>query len=224
MRLLVVEDEPRMLELLRRGLTEEGHTVLCAVDGDRAWLELREQEFDVVILDVMLPKMSGFELALRMRTEKNFTPVLMLTAKDSVPDIVQGLDLGADDYMTKPFSFNELLLRLRAVRRRASACQAPRLQVADLWLDPMTHEVSRAGEAISLTRTEYNLLERLMSNAGRVVPRDMLILSVWGRKPEIEDNTLDAFMRLLRHKIDNHGRERLIRTVRGVGYMMRPEV
>lgn len=212
-----------MLELLRRGLTEEGHTVLCAVDGDQAWLELQEQEFDVVILDVMLPKMSGFELALRLRTEKKFTPVLMLTAKDSVPDIVQGLDLGADDYMTKPFSFNELLLRLRAVKRRASACQPPRLQVADLWLDPMTHEVSRAGEAISLTRTEYNLLERLMSNAGRVVPRDTLMLSVWGRKPEIEDNTLDAFMRLLRHKIDNHGRERLIRTVRGVGYMMRPE-
>jgi len=224
MRLLVVEDEPRMLELLRRGLTEEGHTVLCAVDGNQAWIEVREQDFDVVILDVMLPKMSGFDLALKMRTEKNFTPVLMLTAKDSVPDIVQGLDLGADDYMTKPFSFNELLLRLRAVKRRAAACQPPRLQVADLWLDPMTHEVSRAGEAISLTRTEYNLLERLMSNAGRVVPRDLLILSVWGRKPEIEDNTLDAFMRLLRHKIDNHGRARLIQTVRGVGYMMRPEV
>jgi DNA-binding response OmpR family regulator len=224
MRLLVVEDELRMLELLRRGLTEEGHTVLCAADGNEAWLKLREQEFDVVILDVMLPKMSGFELALQMRTQKNATPVLMLTAKDSVPDIVHGLDLGADDYMTKPFSFNELLLRLRAVKRRASACQPAKLQVADLWLDPVTHQVSRAGEAISLTRTEYSLLERLMSNAGRVVPRDMLILSVWGRKPEIEDNTLDAFMRLLRHKIDNHGRQRLIRTVRGVGYTMRPEV
>lgn len=224
MRLLVVEDEPRMLELLRRGLTEEGHTVLCAVDGAQAWLEIQKQEFDVVVLDVMLPKMSGFELALKMRTEENFTPVLMLTAKDSVPDIVQGLDLGADDYMTKPFSFSELLLRLRAVKRRASTCQPPKLQVADLWLDPTTHRVSRAGQAISLTRTEYNLLERLMSNAGRVVPRDMLILSVWGRKPEIEDNTLDAFMRLLRQKIDTHGREPLIRTVRGVGYMMQAEV
>ena len=219
-----MEDELRMLELLRRGLTEEGHTVLCAADGNEAWLKLGEQEFDVVILDVMLPKMSGFELALQMRTQKNATPVLMLTAKDSVPDIVHGLDLGADDYMTKPFSFNELLLRLRAVKRRASACQPPKLQVADLWLDPVTHQVSRGGEAISLTRTEYSLLERLMSNAGRVVPRDMLILSVWGRKPEIEDNTLDAFMRLLRHKIDNHGRQRLIRTVRGVGYTLRPEV
>ena len=134
-----------MLELLRRGLTEEGHAVSCTVDGNQAWLELRQQEFDVVILDVMLPKMSGFELALKMRSENNFTPVLMLTAKDSVPDIVHGLDLGADDYMTKPFSFNELLLRLRAVKRRASACQPQRLQVADLWLDPMTHEVSRGG-------------------------------------------------------------------------------
>jgi len=223
MRLLVVEDEPRMLELLRRGLTEDGHTVLCAADGDRARLNLRQQEFDVVVLDVMLPKMSGFELALQMRREKNVTPILMLTARDSVPDIVHGLELGADDYMTKPFSFDELLLRLRAVKRRASASQPPKLQVADLWLDPTTHEVSRAGEAISLTRTEYNLLERLMSNAGRVVPRDMLILSVWGRKAEIEDNTLDAFIRLLRNKVDNHGREPLIRTVRGVGYMVQRE-
>jgi len=223
MRLLVVEDEPRMLELLRRGLTEEGHTVLCVADGDRARLKLRQQEFDVVILDVMLPKISGFELALQVRSERNVTPILMLTARDSVPDIVHGLELGADDYMTKPFSFSELLLRLRAVKRRASACQPPKLQVGDLWLDPMTHEVSRAGEAISLTRTEYNLLERLMSNAGRVVPRDMLILSVWGRKAELEDNTLDAFIRLLRNKVDNQGREQLIRTVRGVGYMVKRE-
>ena len=213
-----------MLELLRRGLTEEGHAVFCAGDGNQACLKLREQEFDVVILDVMLPKMSGFELALQMRTEKNATPVLMLTARDSVPDIVHGLELGADDYMTKPFSFHELLLRLRAVKRRASESQPPKLQVGDLWLDPSTRQVSRGGEAISLTRTEYNLLERLMSNAGTVVPRDMLILSVWGRKPEIEDNTLDAFMRLLRHKVDNRGRKRLIRTVRGVGYTVRTEV
>lgn len=224
MRLLVVEDEPRMLELLRRGLVEEGHSVFCAADGNQAWFKLREQEFDVVILDVMMPGMSGFELALQMRTQKNSTPVLMLTAKDFVADIVQGLDLGADDYMTKPFSFNELLLRLRAVKRRASACQPSAFQVADLWLDPATHQVSRAGEPINLTRTEYSLLERLMSNAGRVVPREMLILSVWGRKSEIESNTLDAFMRLLRNKIDSSDRERLIHTVRGVGYIMRSEV
>jgi DNA-binding response OmpR family regulator len=172
----------------------------------------------------MLPKMSGFELTLQMRTEKNVTPVLMLTARDSVPDVVHGLDLGADDYITKTFSFNELLLRLQAVKRRASAFQPRKLQVADLSLDPITRQVSRAGEAISLTRTEYGLLEGLMASAGRVVPRDMLMQSVWGRNPEIEDNTLDAFMRLLRHKVDSHGRQRLIRTVRGVGYIMRPEV
>jgi DNA-binding response OmpR family regulator len=224
MRLLVVEDEPRMLELLRRGLTEEAHTVFCALDGSEALLKLRDQQFDVVILDVMMPKVNGFELAQQMRAEKNSTPVLMLTAKDSVPDIVRGLELGADDYMTKPFSFHELLLRLRAVTRRASAGQPLTLQVSDLWLDPATHQVSRAGEVISLTRTEYSLLERLMSNAGRVVPRDMLILSVWGRKPEIEGNTLDAFICLLRNKIDHSGRERLIHTVRGVGYIMRSEV
>ena len=223
MRLLVVEDEPRMLELLQRGLTEEGHTVFCAVDGNQALHKVREQEFDVVILDVMLPKMSGFELAVHMRAEKNPTPVLMLTAKDSVPDIERGLDLGADDYMTKPFSFHELLLRLRAVKRRASVCKPPTLQLKDLWLDPATHEVRHAGEALSLTRTEYSLLECLMRNAGRVVPRDALIHSVWGPEPEIESNTLDAFMHLLRDKIDNSSRERLIHTIRGVGYILRSE-
>jgi len=224
MHLLVVEDEPRMRELLRRGLTEEGHTVLCAVDGSEARMRLRQQQFDVVVLDVMLPKVTGFELALQMRAEKNSTPVLMLTAKDSVPDIVHGLELGADDYMTKPFSFHELLLRLRVVQRRASACPPRTLQVSDLCLDLATRQVSRSGEAISLTRTEYSLLERLMSNAGTVVSRDRLILSVWGRQPEVEGNTLDAFMRLLRNKIEQRGRERLIHTVRGVGYIMRSEV
>src|SRR5580693_10628195 len=224
MKLLVVEDERRMLELLRKGLSEEGHTVSCAADGSEGLQMVREHDFDAFILDVMMPKMDGFDLARSMRIENNYTPVLMLTAKDSVPDIVHGLDLGADDYMTKPFSFNELLLRLRAVKRRASASQPSTFQVADLWLDPISHQVSRAGQAISLTRTEYSLLERLMSNAGRVVPRDMLILSVWGRKAEVEGNTLDVFMRLLRNKIDNSGRERLIHTVRGVGYVMRSEV
>jgi len=223
MKLLVVEDERRMLELLRRGLTEEGHTVLCAADGDEALRRLRSQEFDVVILDVMLPGLNGFDVALQMRNEKDLTPVLMLTARDTVPDIVHGLELGADDYMTKPFSFNELLLRLRVVKRRASARQPQTLRIADLRLDPTTRQVSRAGETITLTRTEYSLLERLMSNAGRVVPREMLIMSVWRRKPEIEDNTLDAFMRLLRNKIDQRASERLIHTVRGVGYIMRLE-
>src|SRR5258705_4112007 len=172
----------------------------------------------------MLPELNGYELANRLRREKVSTPVLMLTAKDSVPDLVQGLDSGADDYLTKPFAFEELLARLRAVRRRASVLQPTRLQVADLVLNPASREVSRAGTAIPLTRTEYNLLERLMYRAGKVVPRRALIEAVWGLEREIEDNTLDAFVSLLRTKIEVDHEPRLIHTVRGVGYMIRTEV
>jgi DNA-binding response OmpR family regulator len=222
-KLLVVEDEPRMLELLRRGLTEEGHNVTCASDGGQAWELAHTYEFDAVVLDVMLPKMNGFELAKKLRQERIATPVLMLTAKDSVPDVVRGLDSGADDYLTKPFSFNELLARLRAVQRRATARPQNQLQVSDLILDPESRDVSRAGVSISLTRTEYSLLERLMYRAGKVVPRRALIESVWGFDREIEDNTLDAFVRLLRQKVDREGLPKLILTVRGVGYMIREE-
>lgn len=223
MKLLVVEDEPRMLELLRRGLTEEGHNVTCASDGGEGWELAHAYEFDAVVLDVMLPKMNGFELAKKLRQERIATPVLMLTAKDSVPDVVRGLDAGADDYLTKPFTFNELLARLRALQRRATARPQNRLQVGDLILDPESREVSRAGIPIILTRTEYSLLERLMYRAGKVVPRNTLIESVWGFDREIEENTLDAFVRLLRHKIDREGMTKLILTVRGVGYMIREE-
>ena len=145
---------------------------------------VRDHDFDVVILDVMMPKMDGFELAKRMRTENNCTPVLMLTAKDSVPDIVNGLDLGADDYMTKPFSFDELLLRLRAVRRAAVAPRTTQLNVGDLFLDPCTREVYRDGTRISLTRTEYDLLERLMRDAGKVVPQGNTDCVLWARDGE----------------------------------------
>jgi two-component system copper resistance phosphate regulon response regulator CusR len=217
MKLLVVEDERRMLELLRRGLSEEGHTVSCAADGSEGLQMVRDHDFDVVILDVMLPKMDGFELARSMRVENNCTPVLMLTARDSVPDIVHGLDLGADDYMTKPFSFDELLLRLQAVRRAAAAPRKTQLQMGDLFLDTSTRKANRDGKSINLTRTEYQLLERLMLYAGEVVPREMLIAAS-GR--EMGSNSLDAFMRLLRHKIDGDRRQKLIHTVRGLGYVM----
>jgi DNA-binding response OmpR family regulator len=180
---------------------------------------VRDCDFDVVILDVMMPKMDGFELARRMRAENNCTPILMLTAKDSVPDIVNGLDLGADDYVTKPFSFSELLLRLRAVSRGAVAPRRTQLQVGDLFLDPASREVYRDGVRVSLTRTEYSLLERLMRDAGEVIPREILIASS-GR--EMGSNTLDAFVRLLRNKIDctDNARRKLIHTVRGVGYVI----
>jgi DNA-binding response OmpR family regulator len=222
-KLLVVEDEPRMLDLLRRGLTEDGHNVTCASDGSEGWELAQAYEFDAVVLDVMLPKMNGIELAKRLRKERIATPVLMLTAKDSVPDIVRGLDAGADDYLTKPFSFKELMARLRAIQRRATSRPENRLQVDDLILDPESRQVSRAGIPISLTRTEYSLLERLIYRAGKVVPRHTLIESVWGFDREIEDNTLDAFVRLLRQKVDREGLPKLILTVRGIGYMIREE-
>ncbi len=219
MELLVVEDERRMLELLRQGLSEEGHSVWCAVDGREGLQKVRERRYDVVILDVMMPKMDGFEMARQMRAEHNHTPVLMLTAKDSVPDVVQGLELGADDYVIKPFSFSELLLRLRSVYRRGDAGKT-RLRVDDLLLDLSTREVHRGGRRISLSRTEYALLERLMREADEVVPRENLIASL-GR--DVAGNTLEAFVRLLRNKIDSEGHTRLIHTVRGVGYVISAE-
>jgi DNA-binding response OmpR family regulator len=215
MKLLVIEDEHRMLELLCKGLSEEGHTVSCAADGREGLQALRDHDFDVIILDVMMPKMNGFELAKRMRIDNNCTPILMLTARDSVPDIVHGLDLGADDYMTKPFSFDELLLRLRAVRRAATAARTTQLQVGNLLLDVSSHEVRRDEQRISLTRTEYLLLETLILHSGEVVPREILIASC-GR--EMGSNSLDAFVRLLRQKIEGGHRQKLIHTVRGAGY------
>jgi DNA-binding response OmpR family regulator len=223
MKLLIVEDEARMAGLLHKGLTEEGHTATCAADGAEGLVLAKTYEFDVIILDVMMPKLNGYELAKRLRAEKVRTPILMLTARDSVPDVVKGLDLGADDYMTKPFSFDELVARLRAVKRRALIADDTHLRVSDLVLDPASREVLRGEDRVSLTRTEYNLLERLMYRAGKVVSRRALIESVWGFDRDIEENTLDAFMHLLRNKVDLPGRAKLIHTVRGVGYMIRPE-
>jgi len=223
MKLLIVEDETRMAELLRKGLTEEGHTAVCSYDGADGLAMAKAYEFDVIILDVMMPKLSGYEMAKRLRADKIRTPVLMLTAKDAVPDIVRGLDLGADDYMTKPFAFGELLARLRAVQRRSVAAAQTTLRVGDLMLDPASREVSRGDVRLALTRTEYSLLERLMYRQGHVVPRRSLIEAVWGFDREIEENTLDAFMHLLRNKVDAPPKTKLIHTVRGVGYMIRAD-
>lgn len=220
MELLLVDDERRMLELLRRGLTREGHSVACAADGSEGLIKVRESRFDIVILDVMMPRMDGFEMAQRMRMEENQTPILMLTAKDTILDVVHGLDLGADDYIVKPFSFSELLLRLKAVNRRARLSHRRELTVGDLLMNFCTREVWRADTRISLTRTEYCLLEVLMRDPGRVVPRDTLIASL---NREVTANTLEAFVRLLRNKIDCDGRRKLIHTVRGVGYLISTE-
>jgi len=222
MQVLVVEDERRMADLLRQGLEEEGHSVVLAGNG-RDGLEIASSHpFDAIVLDVMLPGLDGFSVARKLRAAHNQTPILMLTARDATHDIVEGLNLGADDYLVKPFSFEVLLARLRAVARRGTIAQPPVLQVADLSLDPSAREVSRAGRRISLTRTEFGLLELLMKRAGRVVTRENLIESVWGFDSEVRSNTLDAFIRLLRDKVDTAGETRMIQTVRGVGYCLRP--
>ncbi len=223
MNLLIVEDEKRMVELLRKGLEEEGHAVFTASDGVEGLELSRSYDLDVIILDIMMPKIDGYELVKRLRADRVPTPVLMLTAKDSVQDIVRGLDFGADDYLTKPFSFGELLARLRAVKRRPPVPQDTTLKVGDLALDPRSREVVRNGVKLALSRTQYCLLEKLMNHAGTVVFRQQLIESVWGFDREIEENTLDAFMRLLRIAVESPGQPKLIHTVRGVGYVIRVE-
>ncbi len=223
MQVLVVEDERRMAELLRQGLEEEGHSVVLAGDGREGLAMAEAHPFDAIVLDVMLPGLDGFSVARKLRAARNQTPILMLTARDATHDIVQGLNLGADDYLVKPFSFEVLLARLRAVSRRGAIAEPPVLQVADLSLNPSARDVTRAGRRVPLTRTEYGLLELLMKRAGRVVTRENLIESVWGFDSEVRSNTLDAFIRLLRDKVDTEGETKLIQTVRGVGYCLRVE-
>jgi DNA-binding response OmpR family regulator len=222
MRILVVEDEPRMAELLRQGLTEEGHAIVVARDG-REGLSLAESaSFDLLLLDVMLPGADGFTIVRRVRARQIQTPILMLTARDAIRDVVEGLNLGADDYLTKPFSFQELFARVRSAGRRGPVAQPVWLQVGDLRLNQGTREVRRGTRSISLTRTEYAILEVLIRQPGRVLSRDTLIENVWGHA-DIENNTLDAFMRLLRSKVELAGEPKLLHTVRGVGFSIKAE-
>lgn len=223
MRLLVVEDERRMAGLLRQGLTEEGHSVTVAYDGGEGLALAETGAFDLIVLDVMLPKLDGLAVVRRLRAGHVQTPVLLLTARDSAHDIVTGLNLGADDYLTKPFSFEVLVARVAAVGRRGPVIQPPVFQVADLTLDPGLRVLRRGGRQVALTKTEYALLELLMRNAGRVVTRERLMDTVWGTAESVENNTLDAFVRLLRAKVDVAGEPKLIHTVRGFGYSLHAE-
>ena len=222
MRILLAEDDPRMSALLRRGLVEEGHVADVAATGSRALDAALSVEFDVIVLDVMLPELDGFTVLQRLRTGGNRTPVLMLTARDANADVIHGLNAGADDYLTKPFSFDVLLARVHALARRGPAVLTVELTVGEVTLNPATHTVVRGDTPLALTRTEFSLLEYLMRRCGRVVPREALIEGVWGLGRDVESNTLDAFIRLLRQKIDPAGRG-LIHTIRGVGYTMRNE-
>jgi DNA-binding response OmpR family regulator len=223
MRILVVEDERRMAELLRRGLEEDGHAVTVATDGGDGLALAETAGFDLLILDVMLPGATGFEIARQLRAKQDRTPILMLTARDAPSDVVHGLDLGADDYITKPFSFKILLARIRALGRRGPISQPVVLERAGISLHLGTRDVRRGGRKIDLTRTEYAILELLMRNSDRVLTRESLIECVWGGQSDIENNTLDAFVRLLRAKIESPDEPRVIRTVRGVGYCLRSE-
>jgi DNA-binding response OmpR family regulator len=223
MRVLIAEDEARMAEQLRRGLEREGYSVLVAADGQEALELARNSEHDLMILDWMLPKIEGIEVARRLRQAKVATRILMLTARDAVPDVVTGLDCGVDDYLSKPFAFEVLLARLRALSRRIPATQLPVLEVGDLALDPAARRVTRRGAPIKLSTREFNLLHFLMHRAGQTVPRRTLIEAVWGYDSSIESNTLDAFIHLLRAKVDADPNVKLIHTVRGVGYCVRAE-
>jgi DNA-binding response OmpR family regulator len=209
-----------MATLLKRALEEQQCSVQLSSNGPDGLQVARSFPFDVITLDVMLPGMDGFEVARELRRCGIATPILFLTARDSKVDIALGLDLGGDDYLTKPFSFIELLARLRALARRKVEVPSDKLRVADLVLDTATREVTRGGRPIELSRTEYLLLEIFMRNTGHVLMRQALFSAVWGTDHSVVNNTLDVFIRLLRRKIDDGYSTKLIQTIRGFGYLM----
>jgi heavy metal response regulator len=217
-RVLVVEDDRRIAEFIRKGLTEEGHAVDQAFDGDEALDWAAVVEFDAIILDIMLPGRDGIEVCRTLRARGVRTPILMLTARDAVDDRVRGLDSGADDYLVKPFAFAELLARLRALGRREPALLGATLQVGDLVLDTTTRQVTRGGQAISLTNKEFALLEYLMRHPGRVLTRAMIAEHVWNYDFDNVTNVIDVHIRYLRRKVDDPFDSKLIQTVRGAGY------
>jgi DNA-binding response OmpR family regulator len=222
MRILVVEDERKVAKFIRQGLEEEGHAVEVAADGVTALdLLLGGPPYDLVVLDLMLPGRDGLGVLRSLRERSIDTPVLVLTARDALPDRVRGLDLGADDYLTKPFAFEEFLARVRALLRRATARRDPVLRVDDLTLDPATRGVARGRRRISLTTREHALLEYFMRNTGRVLTRPMIAEHVWGLDFDRESNIVDVYVGYLRRKIDGDGEPRLLHTVRGAGYTLK---
>jgi two-component system response regulator MprA len=224
MRILIVDDEPAVRDALELALSCDGYDVDAAVNGREALALVESSSPDAVVLDVLMPQLSGLEVCRRLRQGGDRTPVLMLTARDAVSDRVAGLDAGADDYLVKPFALDELLARLRALLRRTSAPpedEAKLLTVADLTLDPIGYEVRRGGRQIELTRTEWLLLELLLHNAGRVLPRATIFERVWGYDFGPTSKALDVYVGYLRRKTEAGGEPRLIHTVRSVGYVLR---
>jgi two-component system OmpR family response regulator len=221
MRVLVVEDELKMAALIRRGLVEEGHAADVASTGEDALWMAQAHPYDAIVLDVMLPRLSGLETCRRLRNEGVWAPVLMLTARDAVDDRVAGLDVGADDYLTKPFSFAELLARLRALARRGGIERPAELEVGDLRLDPGTRRAWRGADEIALSPKEFALLETFMRRPGRVLSRLQLLEHAWDFAYENRSNVVDVYVRYLREKIDRPFGTSSLETVRGVGYRLR---
>jgi len=223
MRLLVVEDEKKVASFIKKGLEEEGYAVDLAHDGESGLELALERVHDLIVLDVHLPKKNGLRVLQELRAEKVNTPVLLLTVRAAIEDKVLGLDSGADDYLTKPFAFEELVARVRALLRRRTEGDGAILRIADLTLDPARRLVQRGDEPIELTPREYSLLEYFMRNPGRVLPRTMIAERVWGYDFDPTTNVIDVYVNYLRKKIDAHREPKLIHTVRGVGYVLRAE-
>jgi len=222
MRVLVVEDDPKMLALLEEGLAAAGFRVTPVGDGEEALAHARLDRFDAIVLDVMLPGLDGFEVVRSLRARDDWTPVLLLTARDAVRDRVSGLDGGADDYLVKPFAFAELASRLRALTRRGSAARPTALTCGPLVVDPSTRVVTVHGEPVDLTAREFALLEFLVRHEGQVVTRPVIIEHVWDHAYDGYSNVVDVYVGYLRQKIDKAHGLSMLRTVRGVGYQLRP--
>jgi heavy metal response regulator len=223
MRILVIEDEKKVADFVKRGLKEEGYAVDVASDGEDGLFQASEIAYDLILLDLMLPKIDGISLCRKLRENDIQTPLIMLTAKDSVKDKVTGLDSGADDYLTKPFSFEELLARIRVLMRKGKNHQPARLQVADLVLDLVSHKVWRGKEEIILTVKEYALMEYFLRNAGTVITRTMIAEHVWDINFDTFTNVIDVYVNYLRNKIDKGQKNKLIHTIRGRGYILKED-
>ena len=220
MRILLVEDDTAIARSLKEGLEDEAYAVDVANDGSEGYRTAAADDYDVIILDIMLPEMNGYEVCRALRSDGNKTPILMLTARDAERDIVEGLDTGADDYLAKPFSFDVLLARIRALLRRPNEKLEEILQVGDLKLDPSSKKVTRASQEISLTAKEYGVLEYLMRNKGKVLSKEQIISHVWDFDADVLPNNVELFIMFLRRKIDKPFKSKLIHTVSGFGYKL----
>jgi len=223
MRVLIVEDEKDLAAIIKMGLEEEGYVVDMAHDGEEGLYMALNYPLDAIILDIMLPVVDGLTLLSTIRKKGIKTPVLLLTARDALMDKIDGLDTGADDYMTKPFEFTELVARLRSLIRRVGDAKEAVLRVSDLEINTASHEASRGGEAIKLSAREYALIEYLAYNAGKVVTRTQIVEHIYNEDAEMDSNVVDVYINYLRKKIDKEPRTKLIHTIRGAGYILREE-